>query len=90
MGEGRREIVAWLARPSAFVVLLTAESRFAWERWTAGRPEMEAQGFERFLQQEFTARRELYELADRTIDVTNRPPEDVGAELLGITASVLK
>lgn len=87
--HGRREILDWLARPAALIVLLTAERTFAWDRWIDGRPHMEALGFDRFLQQEFTGRRKLYELAHRTIDVTNRPAADVGDELLAISAPLV-
>ena len=67
-------------------MLLTADQRFAWGRWIEGRPDMEAQGFTCFLQQEFTGRQELYGLAHHTIDVTDRPADDVGHELLAIAA----
>jgi shikimate kinase len=87
--HGHREILDWLARPQSFVVLLTAEPTFAWNRWIDGRPDMADEGFDRFLQQEFTGRRELYWLADRTIDVADRVADEVGDELLGIATQLL-
>ena len=87
---GRRQIIDWLMRPHAVVVLLTAEPEFAWTRWIDGRPESKAEGFSRFIEQEFTGRESLYALASHTIDVTSRPSAAVADELLTIARSLLR
>lgn len=69
-------------------MLLTADHWYAWERWIAGRPQMERLGFERFVDQEFRCRQPLYELAHRIIDVTGRTVTGVGNELARLVHAV--